>query len=51
MNVIILLLCCSLFVAVCFLAAFIWNVRDGQYDDSFSPANRILFDDTIEDNK
>ncbi len=45
MNVIILLLACSLFVAGGFLIAFLWNVRDGQYEDNFSPANRILFDD------
>lgn len=51
MNVIILLLICSLLVAAGFLFAFIWNVRDGQYEDSFSPANRILFDDTLDEPK
>lgn len=45
MKVIILLLISSLFVAVGFLIAFIWNVKDGQYEDEFSPPNRILFDD------
>ncbi len=48
MNVIILLLACSLLVAVGFLIAFLWNVKDGQYEDNFSPANRMLFDDTIQ---
>ncbi|QQR98319.1 MAG: cbb3-type cytochrome oxidase assembly protein CcoS [Sphingobacteriales bacterium] len=45
MNAIIILLICSLFVAVGFLVAFIWSVKDGQYEDEFSPANRILYDD------
>jgi cbb3-type cytochrome oxidase maturation protein len=30
-----------------FLLAFLWSVNDGQFEDDFSPANRILFDDTI----
>jgi cbb3-type cytochrome oxidase maturation protein len=45
MKIIVLLLFCSLLVAVGFLIAFIWNVKDGQYEDEFSPPNRILFDD------
>ncbi len=31
-------------VAGGFLAAFIWAVRSGQYDDDYSPSVRILFD-------
>ncbi|WP_143309374.1 cbb3-type cytochrome oxidase assembly protein CcoS [Chitinophaga vietnamensis] len=45
MGVIILLLGASLTVAIGFLAAFIWSVRNGQFEDDFSPAHRILFDD------
>lgn len=45
MKVIVLLLITSLLVATGFLIAFIWNVKDGQYEDEFSPPNRILFDD------
>ena len=45
MSVIIILLFASISVAALFLGAFIWNVRSGQYDDEFSPAQRILFDD------
>lgn len=45
MKVIIVLFVCSLLVAGGFLIAFIWNVKNGQYDDEFSAANRILFDD------
>jgi len=29
-----------------FLVAFIWSVRSGQVDDTYSPAVRMLFDDT-----
>ena len=34
--------------ALGFLAAFIWSVRKGQYDDDYTPSVRILFDDTID---
>ncbi len=45
MSVIILLLAASVTVALIFLGAFIWSVKNGQYDDEFSPPYRILFDD------
>lgn len=45
MSVIILLLGASLAVALFFLVAFIWSVKDGQYEDDYSPAHRILFED------
>lgn len=44
MGVIILLVCCSLLVAGSFLAAFIWAISDGQYDDDYAPSVRMLFD-------
>jgi cbb3-type cytochrome oxidase maturation protein len=44
MSVIIILLGASLLVAMLFLAAFIWSVKSGQFEDQFSPAHRILFD-------
>ncbi|UPK70339.1 cbb3-type cytochrome oxidase assembly protein CcoS [Chitinophaga filiformis] len=44
MSVIIILLGASLLVAIFFLAAFIWSVRNGQFEDDFSPAHRVLFD-------
>jgi cbb3-type cytochrome oxidase maturation protein len=34
----------SLIVAIGFLAAFIWSVRKGQFDDDYTPSVRILFD-------
>lgn len=44
MSVIILLLIASISVAAIFLGAFLWSVKNGQYDDETSPAMRILFD-------
>ena len=45
MLIIILLISISLTIALVFLALFIWSMRSGQYDDTFSPSARILFDD------
>jgi len=45
MSVIILLLFASISIAGLFLLAFIWNVKNGQYDDETAPAIRILFED------
>lgn len=47
MGVIVLLIIASIVVAAGFLAAFVWSVKDGQYDDNYSAANRILFDTKI----
>ncbi len=50
MSAILILLIASISVAACFLAAFIWSVKNGQYEDEFSPPRRILFEDSIQDN-
>ena len=50
MKIIILLIILSLIVALGFLSAFFWAVKDGQFDDDVSPAMRILFDDDQPDN-
>ena len=50
MNIIFLLIIISVIVALGFLAAFIWAVRSGQYDDDYTPAIRILFDDEPKQN-
>ena len=44
MQVILLLMICSMALAGGFLMAFIWADRSGQFDDDVSPAYRILFD-------
>ncbi len=35
----------SLVLAIIFLIAFIWTVKNGQYDDDYSPSVRMLFED------
>ena len=44
MSALYILIIASLLVAVIFLIAFIWAVRNGQYDDEYSPSVRMLFD-------
>ncbi|WP_109829891.1 cbb3-type cytochrome oxidase assembly protein CcoS [Reichenbachiella versicolor] len=44
MEIIIGLIVVSLVVAIVFLYLFVWSVKSGQYDDTESPAVRILFD-------
>ena len=45
MSVIIFLIIIGIVVAGGFLFGFIWAVKSGQYDDTESPAVRMLFDD------
>jgi len=47
MKIILMLIILSLLVAVGFLFAFFWAVKDGQYDDDFSPSMRILVEDDM----
>jgi len=44
-NIFYLLIGVSLFAALIFLGAYIWAVRNGQFDDNETPSIRILFDD------
>jgi len=48
MSVIIVLIGFSLLVAVVFLFAFLWAVKNGQYEDRYTPSVRILFDNRDE---
>jgi cbb3-type cytochrome oxidase maturation protein len=45
MAVIILLVIAALLVAGGFLASFFWATNDGQFDDTYTPSVRILFDE------
>ena len=47
MSVIYGLLAISVVVAVIFLVVFILSVRSGQYDDSYTPSIRMLFEDEL----
>lgn len=46
MSVIILLVLVSTMVAALFVGVFFWAVRSGQYEDTESPAVRILYEDS-----
>jgi len=48
MNIMFLLIGVSFLVAFLFLVLFIWAVKSGQYDDTFTPSIRVLFDDDLE---
>jgi cbb3-type cytochrome oxidase maturation protein len=45
MSVIVLLIAAGGLVAAGFLGAFVWAVRSGQFDDTCTPAVRVLLDE------
>ena len=45
MSVILILILASLAVALAFLGGFIWAVKSGQFEDTCTPAMRILGED------
>jgi len=47
MSVIYVLLTISIIVAVVFFIAFILAVKNGQFDDSYTPSVRMLFEDEL----
>ncbi|WP_299441318.1 cbb3-type cytochrome oxidase assembly protein CcoS [uncultured Aquimarina sp.] len=47
MGVIYVLLTISIVVAIVFFVAFILSVKNGQYDDTYTPSVRMLFDDEL----
>ena len=47
MSVIYILITVSIVVAVIFFIAFVVAVRSGQYDDSYTPSVRMLFEDEL----
>ncbi|MEZ4875331.1 MAG: cbb3-type cytochrome oxidase assembly protein CcoS [Flavobacteriaceae bacterium] len=47
MTIIYLLLTVSVIVAIVFLIAFIISVKNGQYDDTYTPSIRMLFEDEV----
>ncbi|CAM1345669.1 cbb3-type cytochrome oxidase assembly protein CcoS [Tenacibaculum amylolyticum] len=51
MGVIYVLLTVSVLVAIIFFIAFIISVKKGQYDDTYTPSVRMLFDDELVTNK
>jgi len=47
MSVIYVLLAISIIIAVGFFIAFVIAVKKGQYDDSYTPSVRMLFEDEL----
>ncbi len=47
MNIIYMLLSISVVVALLFFIAFIISVRKGQFDDTYTPSIRMLFEDEL----
>ena len=45
MNIIFVLLPLSVFLGMFFLAAYIWSVRNKQFEDLDTPAVRVLTED------
>jgi cbb3-type cytochrome oxidase maturation protein len=45
MSVIFLLVIIGVVVAGLFLGGFIWAVKNGQYDDTYTPSVRMLFEE------
>lgn len=45
MSALFLLIGFSLLAAISFLFMFIWAVRHGQYEDTYTPSVRILHED------
>jgi cbb3-type cytochrome oxidase maturation protein len=45
MTILLLLIGVSLGIATLFLTGFIWAVKSGQFDDTFTPSLRVLIED------
>ncbi len=48
MEIIFLLVLVSVIISVIFLFLFIWATKNGQFDDTYTPSVRMLFDDEYE---
>ena len=48
MNALLVLIPVALFLGLLGLAAFLWSLRSGQFDDLDGAAIRILFDDPVD---
>jgi cbb3-type cytochrome oxidase maturation protein len=45
MSVVFILVFVAIIMAGAFLVSFIWAVKSGQYEDTYTPSIRILFDE------
>jgi cbb3-type cytochrome oxidase maturation protein len=51
MEIILVLIGFSITMALIFLLAFSWAVKNGQYDDTYTPSMRMLFSDNTSTTK
>lgn len=47
MSIIYLLIAISILVAIFFFVVFLYAVRSGQFDDTYTPSVRMLFEDEL----
>jgi cbb3-type cytochrome oxidase maturation protein len=45
MMIVVILIAISLTIALLFLGLFLWNIKSGQYKDTYTPSVRMLFDE------
>lgn len=50
MAILYILIAISLTIALLFLVFFLRSVKQGQFDDTYTPSVRILFEDEIKSN-
>ncbi|MDX1350733.1 MAG: cbb3-type cytochrome oxidase assembly protein CcoS [Putridiphycobacter sp.] len=51
MQIIFILIAVSISLALFFLISFIWANKGGQFEDTYGPAYRMLFEDEAETKK
>lgn len=51
MFVLVVLIIISLLLAIGFLVAYLWAVKNNQYEDDYTPSVRILFEDKQDKDK
>ncbi len=51
MSVIYIVLTVSVIVGIAFFVVFLLAVKSGQYDDSYTPSVRMLFEDELVESK
>lgn len=45
MGIIAILISVSISIALIFLGVFLWSLKSGQFDDTTTPAMRMIFDE------
>jgi len=51
MQIIVILIAISITLALIFLISFLWATKSGQFEDTYGPAWRILFDEEDQEKK